>query len=341
MILSGVYRIVNKENKKSYIGGTSNFKKREYIHFWKLAKGVHDNQHLQNAYDKYGKNSFYFEVLAICPKEYFLRLEQWFIDNLSPEYNLSPFAITSKNRAQKIYKFNIFGELVGQYESMSEAIKINGSVQKSIKKKQEFRGHYFSKTSSIDLKKFRRYEDRSLILSKKIYLFRSSDKKRVAVFNSARELEAAGIFNIKRHCILYHASRNNLVGNHFLSFESKADNLNDIPKGINKRSEIFLFENKYESCIELADRLNEILEDSVSKTTVSSWSRRENANKVFIYRATGGSDCLYFYKQFLLTDRLGLDLSQRKRLTRATLSGNLINGYKISKVPLRDFLKIC
>jgi group I intron endonuclease len=90
---SGIYQIKNIVNNKIYIGSTTNsFYKRLCKHKWLLNKNKHQNQYLQNSYNKYGKDNFKYEILATCPKEYCIKLEQWFIDNLKPKYNICKIA---------------------------------------------------------------------------------------------------------------------------------------------------------------------------------------------------------------------------------------------------------
>ena len=89
---SGIYKIENTKTKKIYIGSTINFKIREYNHFKQLKENKHANKNLQNAYNKYGENNFKFEILAKCPKEYLLKLEQWFLNTQKPQYNICPIA---------------------------------------------------------------------------------------------------------------------------------------------------------------------------------------------------------------------------------------------------------
>ena len=74
---SGVYKIVNIQNGDFYIGSSINLSLREKNHFNKLKHGKHVNTYLQNVYEKYGKENLKFEVLATCPKEYCIKLEQW------------------------------------------------------------------------------------------------------------------------------------------------------------------------------------------------------------------------------------------------------------------------
>jgi len=90
---TGVYSITNKVNGKRYVGSTQvSFEERWRHHKRGVKINKHHSQKLQRAWNKYGADNFVFEVLATCPREYCIRLEQWFLDNLKPEYNISPTA---------------------------------------------------------------------------------------------------------------------------------------------------------------------------------------------------------------------------------------------------------
>ena len=102
---TGVYEIVNIITNEWYIGsasrvGKSNSLSGFYVRFDKhkllLKNNKHYNIHLQRAYNKYGENNFNFNVLSICPPEYCIKLEQWFLDNLKPEYNIRKIADSNK-----------------------------------------------------------------------------------------------------------------------------------------------------------------------------------------------------------------------------------------------------
>lgn len=55
----GIYKIVNAQTGLVYVGQTGqSFERRFWLHQWKLKRGVHDNIHLQRAWDKYGEDSF-------------------------------------------------------------------------------------------------------------------------------------------------------------------------------------------------------------------------------------------------------------------------------------------
>jgi len=61
--MQAIYQIKNKINNKFYIGSTNNIKKRWNNHRSKLRNGKHENAYLQQAWNKYGENTFEFIVL--------------------------------------------------------------------------------------------------------------------------------------------------------------------------------------------------------------------------------------------------------------------------------------
>lgn len=90
---AGVYLISNNVNGKCYVGSSIHLTQRRKEHFSRLMHNKHENAHLQNAYNKYGREAFEFEILETLSiddniKENLLRREQFWIDNLKPEYNI-------------------------------------------------------------------------------------------------------------------------------------------------------------------------------------------------------------------------------------------------------------
>lgn len=90
---AGVYLISNNVNGKCYVGSTIHLDQRRREHFSRLANNKHINAHLQNAYNKYGREAFDFEILETIDiddniKDKLLKREQFWIDNLKPEYNV-------------------------------------------------------------------------------------------------------------------------------------------------------------------------------------------------------------------------------------------------------------
>jgi group I intron endonuclease len=86
-MISGIYKIINIITQDSYIGSAVNLNSRKRTHFANMNLSKHPNKHLQASCNKYGIENFQFEVLAKCPKEYLLKLEQFFIDGLKPTFN--------------------------------------------------------------------------------------------------------------------------------------------------------------------------------------------------------------------------------------------------------------
>lgn len=76
-----IYKIVNKNNGKFYIGSTKNIEKRKHKHFEDLKHKKHHSIYLQRAYDKYGENSFIVEVkeLKISSEKELRQLEERYI----------------------------------------------------------------------------------------------------------------------------------------------------------------------------------------------------------------------------------------------------------------------
>jgi len=60
-----IYKIVNINDNKVYIGQARNssVKNKWNAYTSQLKRGVHPNCHLQNAWDQYGTDAFYFEII--------------------------------------------------------------------------------------------------------------------------------------------------------------------------------------------------------------------------------------------------------------------------------------
>lgn len=93
-INQGIYQIINIVNKQKYIGSSSNIEIRKKTHFKELQNNCHCNKHLQNSYNKYGKDKFIFEILEInnnLTRDELYELEQYYIDlyDFDNLYNIS------------------------------------------------------------------------------------------------------------------------------------------------------------------------------------------------------------------------------------------------------------
>lgn len=106
MLNSGVYGIFSKIDDRVYIGSAKNFKKRKKDHFNKLKSNCHGNKYLQNFVNKYGIENVDFKILATCPSEYCIKLEQWFLNQYSNKFNIrliaeSNFGLRASNETKQ------------------------------------------------------------------------------------------------------------------------------------------------------------------------------------------------------------------------------------------------
>lgn len=112
--VSGIYMIKNLINGRIYIGQSKHISERVKTHKKDLRNGYHHNEHLQNAYNKYGLDNFSFELVESCSIEDLDERERFWIeyyDSFESGYNL-----TSGGESNKI----ISGE---SRKKNSEAVK--------------------------------------------------------------------------------------------------------------------------------------------------------------------------------------------------------------------------
>ena len=85
MNVGGVYKIINRLNGKYYVGSSNRIQRRLCEHRRKLTHNIHDNPHLQSAWNKYGEFNFEFTALeeSQTPKV----LEQQYLDVAKNEPN--------------------------------------------------------------------------------------------------------------------------------------------------------------------------------------------------------------------------------------------------------------
>ena len=77
---SGIYKIVNTINGKYYVGSSINIDQRWTNHRKLLNKNIHQNSHLQNAWNKYGATAFEFVFVENVSDKNLLLVEQTYLD---------------------------------------------------------------------------------------------------------------------------------------------------------------------------------------------------------------------------------------------------------------------
>lgn len=125
-----VYKITNIINGHFYIGSSANLNKRYYTHLNDMRKEKKTCIKLNRAVKKYNEDNFKFEIIAKCPAEYAIKLEQWFLSNLKPEYNIAKIA----------------GSNLGIKRS-EEVKKERSSIQKKHWENNDYRNHHILKLS--------------------------------------------------------------------------------------------------------------------------------------------------------------------------------------------------
>jgi len=94
-MISCIYTITNIVNNKVYVGKTNNFYYRISKHKYTLRNNSHINEHLQRAWNKYGEESFVFEVLEECCLDHLSSQEHYWCNlldafNYQVGYNIKP-----------------------------------------------------------------------------------------------------------------------------------------------------------------------------------------------------------------------------------------------------------
>ena len=91
--MTGIYKIINKVNGKYYVGSSVDGWKRWKQHQKRLNEGKHDNDHLQNAWYKYGKESFYFVMVEKTERNFLSQIEDKYLliakEEPDKSYNLN------------------------------------------------------------------------------------------------------------------------------------------------------------------------------------------------------------------------------------------------------------
>lgn len=115
MSKSGIYKIINTKNGKFYLGSSKNLAQRKKKHKYELSKGTHHSSYLQNAYNKYGADSFKFVTIEYVDENKLLEVEQRYLDELKPYledigYNMSKMATNCVLTGEKHWTYGLPSE---------------------------------------------------------------------------------------------------------------------------------------------------------------------------------------------------------------------------------------
>jgi len=212
----GIYRIENIINNKFYIGSTACFNKRFSSHKYLLKNNKHPNKILQNSWNKYGEHNFKFEILEEIRNldgNILLEKEQYYSDNLKPEYNLlkivksclgykhseetkekhRKYNVETINNIRNDYKFLSVKELSKKYNITTRYIR---SI---VENKRWYDENYNPKLSKEDFRKKISKPKSTLIPSK--LNFNLANNIREEYTNGYTQVELASKYNVSQGTI--------------------------------------------------------------------------------------------------------------------------------------------
>ena len=150
-IISAVYKIVNTVTGDFYIGSSRNVKRRWAQHKCPSVWKKHPNNPMYKDMQKYGVESFSFQILVPVLPEYLTQVEQEFIEMLNPTYN---------NNNAKGWDTEQYKETIRKYkqsEKGKESIrKANRKYQQSEKGKKANRKYQQSEKGKKAIRKANR-----------------------------------------------------------------------------------------------------------------------------------------------------------------------------------------
>lgn len=84
----GVYKMINTISGNFYIGSSKNVSIRIKTHKYLLRHGYKSNIRIKSDLERYGLESFIFEAIEYCDENIMKDREQYYFDQLKPNYNV-------------------------------------------------------------------------------------------------------------------------------------------------------------------------------------------------------------------------------------------------------------
>ena len=159
-IISGIYKIINTVTGDFYIGSSKNVKQRLACHkcpsTWKKCP----NNPMYLDMQKYGVESFEFQILEVVEPEELKITEQQFIESLKPTYNNNNAKGLNIERRKQYEKSEKRKEYYKEREKSDKRKKYKKEYEKSEKRKK-YRKEY---EKSDKRKKYKKEYDNQLCL---------------------------------------------------------------------------------------------------------------------------------------------------------------------------------
>jgi group I intron endonuclease len=130
MGVTGIYKIQSKLiPDRIYIGSALDIKQRWRNHLSALRKNRHHSGKLQNHYNKYGESDLVFFIISVCSEIDLLTFEQFYLDSISPYFNILLKAGSPK------------GMIHSEETKNKISIKLRGILRSSETKTRMSKGH--------------------------------------------------------------------------------------------------------------------------------------------------------------------------------------------------------
>lgn len=148
---SGIYCIENMINHKKYIGLSQNISRRFDEHKRHLNGKYHINEHLQSAWNKYGKDNFKFYIIEECDENILKEKERYYIKKYHTQNRLYGYNKTSGgdgirdlseecgdkiSLSETLYPvvcLNLNGTFIREYRNCREAADFVGGRKENIR----------------------------------------------------------------------------------------------------------------------------------------------------------------------------------------------------------------
>lgn len=120
---TGIYKITNKKDGKSYIGQSIHIERR-----WMEHRQPSANSMIAKAIRKHGEKNFELEILEVCPRELLGQREEYYIDHFN---TITPYGYNIATGTQEnSSNFTIYNKK--EFEEMVEDIKHSDLLLKDI-----------------------------------------------------------------------------------------------------------------------------------------------------------------------------------------------------------------
>lgn len=117
----GIYKVTNLINGNSYIGQSTDIRRRFYEHRCISHEG---NDRIKQDLKMYGKNNFKYEVLEECEESELDERERYYISKLKPEYNVAAGGKSGSREYPDYVIEKISKKAKEQWQNMSEEERV-------------------------------------------------------------------------------------------------------------------------------------------------------------------------------------------------------------------------